>query len=248
MAATLSHPLAKHVQRLNKIRQAVPALRKGQYSMDGCNGSFAFKRRYTDANTDSYALVCISGGATFSNVLNGKYTDCVTGEVINVTNGTLKATCSGKGNLRVFVLDTDKTKAPGKVGEDGKYIYKSSSVAGSTPKWDGTEEELDDRFGQGGSTDWGEPVEPCVASAEERVVFFQADKDFGTNAAVHIWFKGTNNNLTGSWPGKRAEHLGGGTFKYTIPADFPADDSNWMIIWNKSRLNSGFYFLQHIMC
>ena len=235
MAATLSHPLAKHVQRLNKIRQAVPALRKGQYSMDGCNGSFAFKRRYTDANTDSYALVCISGGATFSNVLNGKYTDCVTGEVINVTNGTLKANCSGKGNLRVFVLDTDKTKAPGKVGEDGKYIYKSSSVAGSTPKWDGTEEELDDRFGQGGSTDWGEPVEPCVASAEERVVFFQADKDFGTNAAVHIWFKGTNNNLTGSWPGKRAEHLGGGTFKYTIPADFPADDSNWMIIWNNNN-------------
>ena len=238
MAATLSHPLAKHVQRLNKIRQAVPALRKGQYSMDGCNGSFAFKRRYTDANTDSYALICISGGATFSNVLNGKYTDCVTGEVINVTNGTLKANCSGKGNLRVFVLDTEKTKAPGKVGEDGKYIYKSSSVAGSTPKWDGTEEELDDRFGQGGnggSTDWGEPVEPCVASAEERVVFFQADKDFGTNAAVHIWVKGTTNNLTGSWPGKRAEHLGGGTFKYTIPADFPADDSNWMIIWNNNN-------------
>lgn len=234
IAQTLSHPLSKHIQRLNRIRQAVPALRKGQYSTDGCSGSFAFKRRYTDATTDSYALVCISGGATFSNVLNGKYTDCVTGEVINVTNGTLKANCSGKGNLRVFVLDTDKTKAPGKVGEDGKYIYKSSSVAGSTPKWDGTEEELDDRFGQGGSTDWGEPVEPCVASAEERVVFFQADKDFGTNAAVYIWLKGTSNNLTGSWPGKRAEHLGGGTFKYTIPADFPADDSNWMIIWNNN--------------
>ncbi len=235
IAQTLSHPLSKHIQRLNRIRQAVPALRKGQYSTDGCSGSFAFKRRYTDATTDSYALVCISGGATFSNVLNGKYTDCVTGEVINVTNGTLKAICSGKGNLRVFVLDTDKTKAPGKVGEDGKYIYKSSSIAGSTPKWDGTEEELDDRFGQGGSTDWGEPVEPCVASAEERVVFFQADKDFGTNAAVHIWLKGTSNNLTGSWPGKRAEHLGGGTFKYTIPADFPADDSNWMIIWNNNN-------------
>lgn len=235
IAQTLSHPLSKHIQRLNRIRQAVPALRKGQYSTDGCSGSFAFKRRYTDATTDSYALVCISGNATFSNVLNGKYTDCVTGEVINVTNGTLKANCSGKGNLRVFVLDTDKTKAPGKVGEDGKYIYNSSSIAGSTPKWDGTEEELDDRFGQGGSTDWGEPVEPCVASAEERVVFFQADKDFGTNAAVHIWLKGTSNNLTGSWPGKRAEHLGGGTFKYTIPADFPADDSNWMIIWNNNN-------------
>ena len=128
--ATLNHPLAKHIQRLNRIRQAVPALRKGQYSTDGCSGSFAFKRRYTDATTDSYALVTISGGATFSNVLNGKYTDCVTGEVINVTNGTLKANCSGKGNMRVYVLDTDKTKAPGKIGEDGKYLYKSSSVGG----------------------------------------------------------------------------------------------------------------------
>ena len=238
MAATLSHPLAKHVQRLNKIRQAVPALRKGQYSMDGCNGSFAFKRRYTDANTDSYALVCISGGATFSNVLNGKYTDCVTGEVINVTNGTLKANCSGKGNLRVFVLDTDKTKAPGKVGEDGKYIYKSSSVAGSTPKWDGTEEELDDRFGQGGnggSTDWGEPVEPCVESATERAVFFQATQDFGTSAAVYMWIKGSETNLLGAWPGQRATHLGGGTFKFVLPDNVTGNESQWMIIWNNNN-------------
>ena len=238
MAATLSHPLAKHVQRLNKIRQAVPALRKGQYSMDGCNGSFAFKRRYTDANTDSYALVCISGGATFSNVLNGKYTDCVTGEVINVTNGTLKANCSGKGNLRVFVLDTEKTKAPGKVGEDGKYIYKSSSVAGSTPKWDGTEEELDDRFGQGGnggSTDWGEAVEPCVESATERAVFFQATQDFGTSAAVYMWIKGTTTNLLGAWPGQRATHLGGGTFKFVLPDNVTGDESQWMIIWNNNN-------------
>lgn len=235
IAQTLKHPLSLHIQRLNRIRQAVPALRKGQYSTDGCNGSFAFKRRYTDATTDSYALVCISGGATFSNILNGTYVDCVTGDTKTVSNGTLTVSCSGKGNLRVYVLSTDKTPAPGKIGTDGKYIYATSSVAGSNPQWDGTQEELDDRFGEGGSTDWGDPVEPCVASAEERVVFFQADKDFGTNAAVHIWLKGTSNNLTGSWPGKRAEHLGGGTFKYTIPADFPADASNWMIIWNNNN-------------
>ena len=238
IAQTLKHPLSLHIQRLNRIRQAVPALRKGQYSTDGCSGTFAFKRRYTDATTDSYALVTISGGATFSNIENGTYVDCVTGDTKTVTNNKLTVSCSGKGNLRVYVLNTTKTKAPGKIGNDGKYLYQSSSVAGSNPSWDGTQEELDDRFGQGGnggSTDWGEPVEPCVASAEERVVFFQADKDFGTNAAVHIWLKGTSNNLTGSWPGKRAEHLGGGTFKYTIPADFPADDSNWMIIWNNNN-------------
>ena len=232
IAQTLKHPLALHIQRLAKIRMAVPALRKGQYSTDGCSGSFAFKRRYTDATTDSYALVTISGGATFSNVLNGKYTDCVTGEVINVTNGTLKANCSGKGNIRVYVLDTEKTKAPGKVGVDGKYVYGTKN-AGSYPTWDGTQEELDDRFGQGGNTDWGEPVEPCLASADERVVFFKGDKEWGTSVAVHIW--DSKGDLTGGWPGQRAEHLGGGTFKFVIPESMTGSGSDWQIIWNNNN-------------
>ena len=239
IAQTLKHPLALHIQRLAKIRMAVPALRKGQYSTDGCSGSFAFKRRYTDATTDSYALVCISGGATFSNILNGKYTDCVTGEVIQVTNGTLKANCSGKGNMRVYVLDTEKTKAPGKVGEDGKYVYGTKN-AGCYPSWDGTQEELDERFGgsnssNGGTSEWGEPVEPCVESATERAVFFQTTQDFGTSAAVYMWIKGTETNLFGAWPGQRATHLGGGTFKFVLPDDLTGDESQWMIIWNNNN-------------
>ena len=239
VAQTLKHPLALHIQRLAKIRMAVPALRKGQYSTDGCSGSFAFKRRYTDATTDSYALVCISGGATFSNILNGKYTDCVTGEVIQVTNGTLKANCSGKGNMRVYVLDTEKTKAPGKVGEDGKYVYGTKN-AGSYPSWDGTQEELDERFGgsnsgNGGTSEWGETVEPCVESATERAVFFQTTQDFGTSASVYMWIKGTETNLLGAWPGQRATHLGGGTFKFVLPDDLTGDESQWMIIWNNNN-------------
>ena len=239
VAQTLKHPLALHIQRLAKIRMAVPALRKGQYSTDGCSGSFAFKRRYTDATTDSYALVCISGGATFSNILNGKYTDCVTGEVIQVTNGILKANCSGKGNMRVYVLDTEKTKAPGKVGEDGKYVYGTKN-AGSYPSWDGTQEELDERFGgsnsgNGGTSEWGETVEPCVKSATERAVFFQTTQDFGTSAAVYMWIKGTETNLLGAWPGQRATHLGGGTFKFVLPDDLTGDESQWMIIWNNNN-------------
>ena len=229
---TLNHPLALHIQRLAKIRMAVPALRKGQYSTDGCSGLFAFKRRYTDATTDSYALVTISGGATFSNVLNGKYTDCVTGDVKNVTNGTLTVSCSGKGNLRVYVLDTDKTKAPGKVGVDGKYVYGTKN-AGNYPNWDGTEEELDDRFGQSGNTNWGEPVEPCLASADERAVFFKGEKDWGTSVAVHIW--DSKGDLTGGWPGQRAEHLGGGTFKFVIPESMTGSGSDWQIIWNNNN-------------
>lgn len=129
MEETLNYPLSLHIQRLNQIRQAVPALRKGQYSVSDISGSqMAYKRRYTDANTDSFALVTVSGSATFNNIPNGTYVDCVTGDTRKVTNGTLSAECSGKGNLRVYVLDTDKTKAPGKVGQDGKYLYTDSSV------------------------------------------------------------------------------------------------------------------------
>ncbi len=235
MAATLSHPLAKHVQRLNKIRQAVPALRKGQYSMEGCKGSFAFKRRYTDATTDSYALVCISGGATFSGIENGTYVDCVTGDTKTVTNGTLSVSCSGKGNLRVYVLNTTKTPAPGKVGVDGKYLYQSSSAGGSTPKWDGTQEELVEGSGGTNSGDGGgDPVEPCLESESERAVFFQAPANFGTSAAVYMWINGTNTHLVGSWPGKRATHLGGGTFKFVLPDNMQGNESQWMIIWNNN--------------
>lgn len=235
MAATLNHPLAKHVQRLNLIRQAVPALRKGQYSMDGCKGSFAFKRRYTDATTDSYALVCISGGATFSGIENGTYVDCVTGDTKTVTNGTLSISCSGKGNMRVYVLNTTKTPAPGKVGVDGKYLYQSSSAGGSTPKWDGTQEELVEGSGGTNSGDGGgDPVEPCLESESERAVFFQTPANFGTSAAVYMWINGTNTHLVGSWPGKRATHLGGGTFKFVLPDNMQGSESQWMIIWNNN--------------
>ena len=234
IAQTLKHPLALHIQRLSKIRMAVPALRKGQYSTQGCNGSFAFKRRYTDATTDSYALVTISGGATFSGIENGTYVDCVTGDKKTVTNGSLTVSCSGKGNLRVYVLSTTNTPAPGKIGVDGKYVYGTKD-AGSYPQWDGTQEELDDRFGaggNGGNTNWGDPVEPCLASATERVVFFKGDQEWGTSVAVHIW-KGST-NLTGNWPGQRAEHLGGGTFKFVIPETMTGDGSDWQIIWNNN--------------
>lgn len=126
VAKTLAHPLALHLSRLNRIRQAVPALRKGQYSTEGCNaqGGLAWKKRYTEGGVDSYALVCMNGGATFTGVLNGTYTDCVTGDRQTVTNGTLTASCSGQGNARIYVLN-----GPGKIGEDGPFLYASSPAA-----------------------------------------------------------------------------------------------------------------------
>ncbi len=102
---TLESPLAKHLSKLNAIRRAVPALQKGQYttSSSHVSGNMAYIRRYTGEGIDSLALVTVSGGATFKGIPNGKYIDAVTGDVQNVTNGTLTANCSGQGNLRVYV-------------------------------------------------------------------------------------------------------------------------------------------------
>lgn len=235
MAQTLSHPLAQHIQRLSKIRMAVPALRKGQYSTTGCSGSFAFKRRYTDATTDSYALVCISGGATFTGILNGTYTDVVTGDVKTVTNGTLTVTCSGKGNLRVYVLSTSLTPAPGKIGVDGKYIYTSSPASIADPAWDGTQEELTDdngQGGQGGTEEQEAPATPCLETADEKAVFFHAPQEFGSTIYVYMWINGTENKLAGIWPGTRATALGGGMYKFVVPETATGDMGTWMIIWN----------------
>lgn len=127
VAKTLGADLARHIRRLNLIRAAVPALRKGQYTWDGCSakGGFAFKRAYKD----SYALVAINGGATFSSLPGGTYVDLVTGASYQAASGgsiTVDAP-SGKGQLRVLVKDW----TGGKVGEDGRFIYTSSPVSGS---------------------------------------------------------------------------------------------------------------------
>ncbi len=236
LAATLSHPLAQHIQRLSKIRMAVPALRKGQYSVSGCSGSFVFKRRYTDATTDSYALVCISGGGSFTGIPNGTYTDCVTGDVKTVTNGSLSVSCSGKGNLRVYVLSTSKTAAPGKIGSDGKYIYTSSAKNIPQPTWDGTEMEKTDDGGGDSST---EPVEPCLTHAGEHAVFFHKPSDFGSSIYCYIWHTGTGSTVQvcGAWPGKKAVSLGNDKYKFTIPSTAGAIDSSWKIIWNDGSGN-----------
>ncbi|MEU5072213.1 carbohydrate binding domain-containing protein [Streptomyces asoensis] len=117
VATTLSQPLVRHLQRLNQIRRAVPALQTGQYSTEGISGGMAFKRRYTGGGTDSFALVTVTGTASFTGIPNGTYTDAVTGDVRSVSNGTLTVAAPGKGNLRVYVLN-----GPGKIGADGPYL------------------------------------------------------------------------------------------------------------------------------
>ncbi|NLN79886.1 MAG: alpha-amylase, partial [Erysipelotrichia bacterium] len=122
IATTLNHPLAKHVRSLNLIRRGIPALQKGQYSVSDLNGGLSYKRRYSDDKTDSFALISVSNGATFYNIPNGTYVDAVTGHTMNVTNNTLSISLNTKGNLRVYVLNTAKTPAPGKLAEVGTYL------------------------------------------------------------------------------------------------------------------------------
>lgn len=128
VAETLNADLAQHIRRLNQIRAAVPALRTGQYTFEGCsaNGGWAFKR----ATQDSYALVCVNGGATFSNVPAGTYVDLVTGKSYQGGGSITVDAPKTQGQLRVLVKDW----TGGKVGEDGKFIYDTTPVAhGGSP-------------------------------------------------------------------------------------------------------------------
>ncbi|MFI8192428.1 carbohydrate binding domain-containing protein [Streptomyces sp. NPDC085946] len=117
VATTLRQPLVRHLQRLNQIRRAVPALQTGQYSTENVSGTMAFKRRYTSGGTDSFALVTVTGAAAYTGIPNGTYRDAVTGDTRTVTDGRLTVAAPGKGNLRVYVLD-----GPGKIGADGPYL------------------------------------------------------------------------------------------------------------------------------
>ena len=132
--ATLNHDLAQHLIRLNKIRQAVPALRKGQWTGEGCTpakGGIAFKRAYKD----SYALVALNGGATFTDCPAGTYTDLVTGKTYTGPTITVDAP-SNQGQVRVLVKDWKG----GKLIDDGAFIYASAAQHKSGQDYDGNQE------------------------------------------------------------------------------------------------------------
>lgn len=124
VASTLNKPLAVHLRQINLIRQAVPALQKGQYTTSNVSGSnIAYTRRYTANGVDSLACVAISGGATFSGLPNGTYIDAVTGAQKQVSNGTLSSESIGKANMRVWVCCASGFKGiSGKIGTNGTYL------------------------------------------------------------------------------------------------------------------------------
>lgn len=125
VADTLNSTLSQHLMKLNAIRRAVPALQKGQYttSSNYVSGDMAYIRRYTDDTTDSLACVSVSGDATFKNIPNGKYVDAVTGDVKNVTNGTLTVPSMGTANMRVYVCCASGfTGIDGQIGNSTYYL------------------------------------------------------------------------------------------------------------------------------
>ena len=127
VANTLNAPLAKHLQKLNAIRRAVPALQKGQYTTNGnyVSGNMAYIRRYTGGGVDSLACVTVTDGATFKNIPNGTYIDAVTGDTKTVSNGTLSVGSVGKGNMRVYVCCAAGFKGiSGAIGPSGQTYLK----------------------------------------------------------------------------------------------------------------------------
>ena len=159
--ASLNHDLAQHLIRLNKIRQAVPALRKGQWTDDGCTpakGGIAFKRAYKD----SYALVALNGGATFTDCPAGTYTDLVTGKTYTGPTITVDAP-NNQGQVRVLVKDW----TGGKLIEDGAFIYETAAQHKGGQTYDGNEEA---------GTTWIDeaPIQPASVS------FSQAGGSFRT--------------------------------------------------------------------
>ena len=162
VAASLNHDVAQHLIRLNKIRQAVPALRKGQWTTDGCKATgkngIAFKR----ATKDCYALVALNGGATFTDCPAGTYTDVVTGKTYEGSTITVEAP-STQGQLRVLVKDWKDVK----IGEDGAFIYDTTAKSLDGQDYDGNEEA---------GTIWNQqgPIQPAS------VLFSQAGGSFRT--------------------------------------------------------------------
>ena len=130
MATTLNSTLSKHIQKLNAIRRAVPALQMGQYTTNSnyVSGNMAYIRRYTGnyngKNVDSLACVSVTDGATFKNIPNGTYVDAVTGTKKTVSNGTLSVESTGKGNMRVYVLQNSSSTVTGAVGPSGQDYLK----------------------------------------------------------------------------------------------------------------------------
>ena len=192
VAASLNHDVAQHLIRLNKIRQAVPALRKGQWTDEGCaaNGGIAFKRAYKD----SYALVALNGGATFTDCPAGTYTDLVTGKTYTGSTITVDAP-NNQGQVRVLVKDWKG----GKLIDDGAFIYETAAQHKGGQTYDGNEEA---------GTTWVDeaPLQPASVSLSPAGGTFRTNTVTVTATlsedALSGWYQIEGQNKVDLTPGK----------------------------------------------
>ena len=119
IAQTQSHPLYRHIQRLNQIRRAIPALQKGAMGHISEWGSGMHFVRDHDHGA-SYAVVGLAIGGdqhiSISGIRNGVYRDAVSGHEIQVGDGHLAFGVRGN-SAGIYVLN-----GPGKIGVDGVYL------------------------------------------------------------------------------------------------------------------------------
>jgi len=117
--ASRMHPMYRHIQRLNLIRQRIPALQTGAMSQVHEFGSgISYVRE--DAGSDSYVVVGLAAdrrtGFTVAPVRNGTYVDAVSGCSRTVHDGRLifgvKAHSAG-----IWVLG-----GTSKIGDDGAFL------------------------------------------------------------------------------------------------------------------------------
>jgi hypothetical protein len=119
LAETQSHPMYRHIRRLNRIRHAIPALQKAPLSrLSEWGSGISFVRDLSAAG--SYAVVGLAIASDqqvrVDGVRDGLYRDAVTGAEIWANGGQIgfpvRANSAG-----IYVLD-----GPGKIGEDGPYL------------------------------------------------------------------------------------------------------------------------------
>jgi len=118
LASTQAHPLYRHIQRLNLIRRAIPALQKAQMTHLAEWGSgMRFVRDH--AASGSFAVVGLAIGSAqqiaIDGVPSGIYRDAVTGAELH-SDGHLSFSVKAN-SAGIYVLN-----GPGKIGDDGMYL------------------------------------------------------------------------------------------------------------------------------
>lgn len=120
MTETQAHPLYRHIKRLNQIRRAVPALRKGgMRDVREWGSGMSLIRDWNGG--ESFVVVGLAIGSdqdiTVGGLRGGVYRDVVTGREIGVGPGDALSFHVRANSAGIYVLD-----GPGKVGVDGEYL------------------------------------------------------------------------------------------------------------------------------